>query len=211
MAGPGSFYHGVTVTLIENSARTIALPSSSIIGLVATYSPGAALAAPNQPVLVTSLTEGVAKFGVGSEVAKRLKDIYTQSAAVVVVVGVPATKDVGGVATPLTDNELTSAVIGGITASGQRTDLQALLDAKSVTNQTPRLIMAPGHSRTQAVASAMEAVATKLRAIAIADGPSTNDEAALAYAAEFGSKRIYLVDPGLKVFDTDLSAEVVIP
>lgn len=36
MAGQGS-YHGVTVTLIDSGARTIAPPSSSIIGLVDTY------------------------------------------------------------------------------------------------------------------------------------------------------------------------------
>lgn len=202
MAGQGSFYHGVTVTLVDDGPRTIALPSSSIIGLVDTFTPGAGLAEPNKPVLITNLREGVAKFGTDSAIAKRLKDVFAQAAAVVVVVGVVQTADAAA---------LTSAVIGGVTAQGQRTGLQALLDAKSSTNQTPRLIVAPGHSRTQAVASAMEAVATKLRAVAIVDGPNSDDEMAIAYSQNFGSKRIYLVDPGIKVWDTVASAEVIVP
>ena len=32
-----SFFHGVTVTNVDVGARTIALPSSSIIGLVDTF------------------------------------------------------------------------------------------------------------------------------------------------------------------------------
>lgn len=202
MAGQGSFYHGVTVTLVDDGPRTIALPSSSIIGLVDTFTPGAGLAEPNKPVLITNLREGVAKFGTDSAIAKRLKDVFAQAAAVVVVVGVVQTADAAA---------LTSAVIGGVTAQGQRTGLQALLDAKSSTNQTPRLIVAPGHSRTQAVASAMEAVATKLRAVAIVDGPNSDDETAIAYSQNFGSKRVYLVDPGIKVWDTVASAEVIVP
>lgn len=202
MAGQGSFYHGVTVTLVDDGPRTIALPSSSIIGLVDTFTPGAGLADPNKPVLITNLREGVAKFGTDSAIAKRLKDVFAQAAAVVVVVGVAQIADAAA---------LTSAVIGGVTAQGQRTGLQALLDAKSSTNQTPRLIVAPGHSRTQAVASAMEAVATKLRAVAIVDGPNSDDETAIAYSQNFGSKRVYLVDPGIKVWDTVASAEVIVP
>src|SRR5690606_23336683 len=63
----------------------------------------------------------------------------------------------------------------------------------------------------QAVATAMDALAGKLRAIAIVEGPDTDDEAALAYAANFGSKRIYMVDPGVKRWDTTANAEVVAP
>ena len=199
---PTSFYHGVTVTLVDTGPRTIALPSSSIIGLVDTYTPGEGLAEPNRPTLVTSYREGVAKFGASSNIGKALRGIYAQSSAVVVVIGVPATG---------TPAELTSAIIGGVTAQGQRTGLQSLLDAKSITNQTPRLLAAPGHSRTQAIATAMDSVAAKLRAIAIVDGPNTDDDAAIAFAQNFGSKRIFMVDPGLKVWDTIANAETVVP
>ncbi|WP_290877127.1 phage tail sheath subtilisin-like domain-containing protein [Aquabacterium sp.] len=38
-------------------------------------------------------------------------------------------------------------------------------------------------------------IADQLRAVIFADGPGTNDAAAVAYAGDFGSKRVYLIDP----------------
>ncbi|MBY0444347.1 MAG: phage tail sheath family protein, partial [Burkholderiales bacterium] len=188
MDGTGGFFHGVTVTRVDTGPRVIALPSSSIIGIVDTFTPGAGLAAADTPILITNLREGVAQFGEESAMAKRLKEIYAQAAAVVVAVGVSQTAEMPA--------QLTSAIIGGVDAKGKRTGLQALLDAKSKTNQSPRLIVAPGHSSSAAVASAMVSLADKLRAIAIIDGPNTDDEAALAFVKNLGSKRAYVVDPG---------------
>jgi len=193
-----SFFHGVTVTNVDVGARTIALPSSSIIGLVDTFTPGApATAEPDVPVLLTSLREAAAAFGVGSAIYKACTAIFTQASAVVVAVGVAEVEDPA---------QQTSAIIGSVTESGQRTGLQALLDGKSRFNAQPRLLVAPQHSATEAVATAMDALAGKLRAIAIVDGPNSTDEAAIAYAGEFGSKRVYLVDPGVQYWDTEASA-----
>ncbi|MGV8899990.1 MAG: phage tail sheath subtilisin-like domain-containing protein [Burkholderiaceae bacterium] len=204
-----SFFHGVTVSLVDTGPRPIAIPSSSIIGLVGLFTPGAELATANEPVLLTSYREAVAKFGVDAPITKAAKGIYEQSSAVIVAIGVA---EITGGADPLLDAAATtSAIIGGVTAGGARTGLQALLDGKSRFNAQPRLLVAPGHSRTQAVATAMDALATKLKAIAIIDGPNTDDEAAIAAAGEFGSKRIYIVDPGLKVWDTVTNTEVVVP
>ncbi|CDF81951.1 putative phage tail sheath protein [Pseudomonas knackmussii B13] len=192
-----SFFHGVTVTNVDIGARTIALPSSSIIGLVDTFAPGASVSAQaDVPVLITSLREAAAAFGVDSAIYKSCVAIYTQSAAVVVAVGVKLAE---------TPEMQASAVIGTVTASGQRTGLQALLDGKSRFNTQPRLLVAPGHSSTQAVATAMDSLAEKLRAIAIVDGPNTTDEDAVDYAGEFGSKRIFMVDPGVQYWDTEFS------
>lgn len=46
-----------------------------------------------------------------------------------------------------------------------------------------------------AVVAELIGIAERLRAVIIADGPNTNDAAAIAYAGDFGSKRVYLVDP----------------
>jgi phage tail sheath protein FI len=54
----------------------------------------------------------------------------------------------------------------------------------------------------KAVTSAMDGLAAKLKAIAIVDGPNTNDESVIAYFTNFGSKRVFAVDPWLKVWDT---------
>jgi phage tail sheath protein FI len=197
------FFHGVTVTNVDTGARTIALPSSSIIGLVDTFTPGPdATAKANDLVMITSEREAVAAFGPNAAITKACRAIYMRAKAVIVACGVAKLE---------TLPEQTSAIIGGTLADGQRTGLQALLDGKSRFNAQPRLLIAPKHSSTQAVGTALVALADKLRGIAILDGPNTTDEAALAYAGEFGAKRAFLVDPGVQYWDTDASTTVNAP
>ena len=198
-----SRFHGVTVALVDTGARTIALPSTSIIGLCDTFtvSPGAS-AKPNDLVLLTSEREAIAAFGEDSAITRAAKAVFIRAKAVIVACGVAKLED------PALQ---TSAIIGGVLASGQRTGLQVLLDGKSRFNAQPRLLIAPKHSATQAVATAMDALAGKLRAIAIVDGPNTTDEAALAYAKAFGSKRVYMVDPGVQQWDTVTSKTIDAP
>ncbi|NNB51420.1 phage tail sheath subtilisin-like domain-containing protein [Pseudomonas fragi] len=198
-----SRFHGVTVALVDTGARTIALPSTSIIGLCDTFTVSpAASAKPNDLVLLTSEREAIAAFGEDAAITRAAKAVFLKAKAVIVACGVAVLEDAA---------LQTSAIIGGVLASGQRTGLQALLDGKSRFNAQPRLLIAPKHSATQAVATAMDALAGKLRAIAIVDGPNTTDEAVLAYAQEFGSKRIYMVDPGVQQWDTVTSATIDSP
>ncbi|RAM67820.1 tail protein [Pseudomonas putida] len=204
MAG---FFHGVTVTNVDNGARTVALPSTSIIGLVDTFTPGPGVdsiptAKANELVLVTSLREAVAAWGADSAITKACEAIYTRAKAVIVACGVAKVEDAAA---------QTSAIIGGVLADGTRTGLQALLDGKSRFNAQPRLLVTPKHSGTLAVGTALVALADKVRGIAIIDGPGTTDEAAQAYAAEFGAKRAFMVDPGVKYWDTTASATVDAP
>ena len=59
-----------------------------------------------------------------------------------------------------------------------------------------------------AVVAELLGIAERLRAVIIADGPNTTDAAAIAYAGDFGSPRVYVVDPWLLVQDgTELVAE----
>ncbi|WP_324831263.1 phage tail sheath family protein [Pseudomonas saxonica] len=198
-----SRFHGVTVALVDTGARTIALPSTSIIGLCDTFTVSpAASAKPNDLVLLTSEREAVAAFGEDAAITRAAKAVFLKAKAVIVACGVAVLEDAA---------LQTSDIIGGVLASGQRTGLQALLDGKSRFNAQPRLLIAPKHSATQAVATAMDALAGKLRAIAIVDGPNTTDEAVLAYAQEFGSKRIYMVDPGVQQWDTITSKTIDAP
>jgi phage tail sheath protein FI len=199
-----SFFHGVTTTSVDTGARTISLPSSSIIGLCDTFTPGllGGTAKAGELKLITTEREAIAAFGVDSAITKACKAIYAKARAVIVAIGVPKMDD------PALQ---TSAIIGGELVSGQRTGLQALLDGKSLFNAQPRLLIAPGHSATQAVATAMDSLAQKLRAIAIIDGPCTTDEAAMAYADNFGSRNLFMVDPGVRYWDTDVSKTVDAP
>jgi hypothetical protein len=200
-----SFFHGVTTTAVDTGARTITLPSSSIIGLCDTFTPGllgGGTAKAGELKLITTEREAIAAFGAESAITKACKAIYAKAKAVIVAIGVPKMDD------PALQ---TSAIIGGVLVSGQRTGLQALLDGKSLFNAQPRLLIAPGHSATQAIATAMDGLAQKLRAIAIIDGPCTTDEAAMAYADNFGSRNLYMVDPGVQFWDTDKSKTVDAP
>ncbi|MDT8907026.1 phage tail sheath family protein [Pseudomonas prosekii] len=198
-----SFFHGVTTTSVDTGTRVIALPSSSIIGLVDTFVPAPAYSAqPNDLVVITNEREAVAAFGADSAITKACKAIYTRAKAVIVACGVPQLADPAA---------QTSAIIGGVLADGKRTGLQALLDGKSRFNAQPRLLVTPKHSATLAVGTALVALADKLRGLAILDGPNTTDEAVMAYADNFGAKRSYLVDPGVQYWDTTADATVDAP
>lgn len=49
------------------------------------------------------------------------------------------------------------------------------------------------------VVAELVGIAERLKAVIIADGPDSNDSAAIQYANDFGSRRVYVVDPGVKV------------
>lgn len=197
------FFHGVTVTNVDTGARSIALPSSSIIGLVDTFIEGPGVTAKaNDLVLITSEREAVAAFGKDAAITKACRAIYTRAKAVIVACGVAKVAAAA---------EQTAAIIGAVEADGKRTGLQALLDGKSRFNAQPRLLVAPKHSATDAVGTALVALADKLRAIAIVDGPNSTDEAAIAYAGNFGAKRAFMVDPGVRYWDNDSEATVDAP
>ncbi len=89
--------------------------------------------------------------------------------------------------------------------------IPALLGAESIVHVTPRLLIAPGFTDDVDVVNAMIPVADRLRAIVIADGPSTTDSAAMTYRNNFDSARLYLVDPKVMVFDSVTNADVEQP
>lgn len=83
--------------------------------------------------------------------------------------------------------------------------------AESALGMRPAVLIAPGWTGGAAgalrtagvvtsapVAAALAAAADKMRAVAVLDGPDTNQADALAYAALFDSRRVYIVDPGVK-------------
>ncbi|WP_350614726.1 phage tail sheath family protein [Pseudomonas sp. HY7a-MNA-CIBAN-0227] len=202
MAASG-FFHGVTVTNVDTGARIISLPSSSIIGLCDTFTVSEQTTAkPNELFLITRESEAVAAWGADAAITKAIKAIYARSKAVIVACGVAFNAD------PALQM---SAIIGGVLADGTRTGLQALLDGKSRFNAQPRLLIAPKHSASLPIGTALDGLAGKLRAMALIDGPNTTDEAALAYRENFGSRRVFMVDPGVQFWDTELSKTIDAP
>ncbi len=112
----------------------------------------------------------------------------------------------------------TADVMGGVDAdTGAYTGVHALLGAESVVHVTPRILIAPGftHERTgdlaNPVVSELLGIADRLRAVIIADGPNTNDADAITYREDWGSPRVYVVDPWVQVWDTVTNAPVAMP
>lgn len=79
--------------------------------------------------------------------------------------------------------------------------VNALKTAEAVTGYRPNLIIAPEYSATESIGLAMGAVAQKLWATAIVDVDAENESAALAVAANYGSRFVLLVHPDTVTLD----------
>jgi phage tail sheath protein FI len=96
-------------------------------------------------------------------------------------------------------------IIGGVNVgTGDYEGVQAFLGAESKLGFCPRILIAPGftHQRPSSLANPVVAeligIAEKLRAVIICDGPNSTDAQATAYAGDFGSNRVYMIDPWVK-------------
>ncbi len=109
------------------------------------------------------------------------------------------------------------AVLGTGTDAGKITSIRVLSAGSGYTSApTVTLTGGAGTGATatasfgivgNAVVAELIGIAERLRAVIIADGPNTNDADAIAYAGDFGSSRVYLVDP--KVIKTDSTGATI--
>lgn len=155
----------------------------------------------NTPVLVAGSRLEAAKLGTTGTLPAAMDTILDQAGAVVIVVRVEVGED---------DAETLANVIGGTNGTtGQYEGVQAFRSAESATGVSPRILIAPGFTHTRdggsanAVVAELIGVAEALRAVIIADGPSTTDSAAVTYAGDFGSRRVYVVDPRVTKLDAN--------
>ncbi|WP_366656636.1 phage tail sheath subtilisin-like domain-containing protein [Fodinicurvata sp. EGI_FJ10296] len=202
---PDSFLHGVEVVEIDHGPRPIRTVRSSVIGVVGTAPEADAEAFPlDTPILVAGSRREAAKLGEAGTLPDALASIFDQVGAMVVVIRVAEGSD---------DSDTRANVIGGVDAETDAyTGVHALKAAQSRLGLTPRLLVAPGftHQRppdpddpdrllANPVVAALQAIAKQLRATIIADGPDTTDEAAIACRGDWGSARVFLVDPHVRV------------
>lgn len=61
------------------------------------------------------------------------------------------------------------------------------------------------------VVAEMLGIAQRMRAVIIADGPNTTDASAITYREDWGSPRVYVVDPHVMVWDTAAGMAVAKP
>jgi phage tail sheath protein FI len=200
-----TFLHGVEVLEIDAGPRPIQTVRSSVIGIIGTAPDADASVFPlNTPVMIAGSRREAAKLdaignGLGT-LPSALDSIFDQAGAVVVVVRVEDGAN---------EAETIANIIGGVNStSGDYEGVQAFLGAESKLGVTPRILIAPGftHQRPEgqanAVVSELVGIAERLRAVIIADGPNTTDEAAVAYAGDFGSARVYVCDPWVMKTDS---------
>jgi phage tail sheath protein FI len=196
------YHHGVRVVEINEGTRPIRTVSTAIVGLVATAEDADAATFPlNTPVLLTNVVSAQSKAGKQGTLLKVLKEIASQTKPITIVVRVAEGE---------TEAETTSNVIGGVDANGKYTGLNALLAAQASVGVKPRIIGAP-YLDTQPVATAIAAIAQKLRAFAYAyaTGCKTKEEAA-TYRAQFSQREIMILWPNWIGWDTTANAAVEI-
>jgi len=142
-----------------------------------------------EPVLITPSDGAWSRLGDAGSLSRAIDNIWKQFGTPVVVVRVAQT-------TSDSDEASIAAVAG---SSAARPGVFALLDAESVTGFRPRILVAPGFTQEDSVLTNFASVAQSLHAVAIADGSNTTDAEAINYGLGFGSDRVYVVDPRVKV------------
>jgi phage tail sheath protein FI len=192
--------HGVEVLEIDDGVRPISTVRTSVLGLVGTMPDADPAKLPlNTPVLVIGQRAAAALANSAVEnpdrgtLGQSFSAIFAVTSPVMIVVRVEDPGQ-GGV--------LAQTLVGD---AAQRTGIYALLNAESVTGIKPRILIAPcadgfnvdgnGLIDGAPAAAALVAVAQRLRAVCVIDGPDVDAVNANHAVQVIGSKRAYLVDP----------------
>ena len=176
-------FHGIKTNVLTTGTRTIAASATAVIGLIGTADDADADAFPlDKPVLITDLRSALAKAGTTGTLAAALSAIYDQTSPTLIVVRVAEEDD---------EEAQDGAVIG---EAGAYTGLYALLAAEAQTGSRPRILGAPGLD-SQAVTTALAALAQKLRAMTYAAAVGDTIAEVATYAARFAAREVMLIWP----------------
>lgn len=192
--------HGVKITAVPSAERADVVIGTSIWGLVVTAADADADAFPlNKPVLVIDLEDAMEKAGVEGTLRRSLKAIADQARSIGVVVRVA--EGTGGNPEDIAASMAANLIGGG--SAGERTGMQALRDAETLTGVRPRILAIPGFSQAT-VATALGLLAGQLDAIAYFDaGPVRTVAAATAFSAGQTAKQLFLSFGDCLAFDPD--------
>ncbi|WP_206196799.1 phage tail sheath subtilisin-like domain-containing protein [Zooshikella ganghwensis] len=180
---------------IDSGPRPIQTVKSSVIGLVGTAPDAQDEHFPlNTPVLIAGSAREAAKLGNKGTLPTAIKGIFDQIGAFVVVVRVKEESE---------EAKQISALVGN-DQSDPPTGIYALKSAQSAETAMvqPRILIAPGYSQLEPVGKALDVVAIDLNGMAIIDGPNTTTGEAIQYKNKYDSRHAYLIDPWVKVWDT---------
>jgi len=188
------FLHGAEVVEIDNGTRAIRTPKSSVQFFCGTAPDADSAKVPlNEPVLIDSAATAAA-LGATGTLPDCFRAAHAQGYPLSVMVRVAEDAD------PATQ---IANVVGDAAAM---TGVHAALGAGSVLGIEPRIFSAPGFTGARIdnaanpVGAAMKGLVEKARGTLIIDGPNTTEADAIAARADYGSSRVYMVDPAVKVF-----------
>ena len=109
--------------------------------------------------------------------------------------------------------ETLANVVGGVDpTTKQKLGISAVVDC----NERPTILAAPSFSNDKTVIDAMASVAARIRARVVADGPSTDTDALIAFLDTLGGEgsnhdRVYLVDPAVSIYSRKARADILVP
>ena len=189
------FLHGVQVVEITNGVQTVRTASSSVIGVIGTAPEAKDEDFPiNTPVLIAGSQTEAAKLGKTGTLPEVLNGILSQASASVVVVRVEDIEvaEDAEEGAPTTETN----ILGDVTADGNYTGVNAFLIAKNKLGISPRILIAPGFCSV-AVVIKLISIANRLRAIVVADTPTSSENEALEFVKTCADARVYAVYPDI--------------
>jgi phage tail sheath protein FI len=187
---PDTIFHGITTNLLQAGTSDIQIPSTAIIGLVATAPDATVGAFPlDTPVLVTDVRAALAHAGTTGTLALALAAIADQCSPMVVVVRVatPATSMISPEPTQ-------DSLVIGTYAAGQYTGMKALLTAAAKVGFRPRILGTPGLT-SAATTAALIPIAQQLRGMAYCLAVGSDVADVVTYAATYGARELELLWP----------------
>jgi len=198
-----AYLHGIETVEVTAGARPVEVVRSSVIGLIGTAPDANATRYPlNEPVLHVG---GAEAFGTGgADVALGAAGTLRDAFDGILKQDVGVTAVVIRVEDGVDIDDTLSNIVGSASAA---TGVHGFMHAQSHLGVSPRLLLAPGFTSQRPgdaanpVVAEMLGIATRRRGVVLADGPNTTMQAALDYADDWGSDRVYITDPGVTIFE----------
>ena len=170
---PANFLHGIETIEITKGARTINTVKTAVIGLIGTApidDVEEKFRTVNTPTVILKDTEAIKYFGKNKEgftIPQALEAIFDQGAGTVIVINVYDPNKHNSV-----EDVKLSDIIGGVDLiTGKRTGLKAFEDCYSLFGYYPKTIISPVFCEDSAIASEINTVCCKIRAIGLVDAP----------------------------------------
>ncbi len=204
-----NYHHGVRATDQTLAPSRIAVGDAGEIGILGT-APGADSEKwpVDVPVDITGDITKADTLGLTGTLPLAIRTIWnqygTQSGKLVIV----RQDEIADPAQQL------SAMVGNPT---DKTGIHAFKNSVSLLGIEPDLLIAPGfaiadsNTQAQALITEMVAVGQSMRSFVFADGPNTTTNEAIQNRSPYGSDRLMLIDPMVKVWDTNADAYVDLP